>query len=340
MIRAGLLGLGKMGISHCSIINAHFDIDLVAVCDTSKLVLSALKKYASFECFSDYKKMIDQCKLDCIVIATPTIFHAEMVNYSLERGIHVFCEKPFCLSAIEGSGMVELAEKKNLVNQVGYHNRFLGTFGEVKRIVDEGIIGDVYHFFAEAYGPVVLKEKGSTWRSTKSEGGGCLYDYAAHVIDLINYLIGRPDSVAGTVLKKIYSRDVDDAVYSTLLYNDGITGQLAVNWSDESYRKMSTQITILGTNGKIVSDALECRIYIRDNRYSPDLSSGWNMKYITDLTKPVWFNLRGEEYSAQIDYFFQCVKESRTENINSFRSAMQTDEVIDLLKKDFEKRDN
>jgi predicted dehydrogenase len=278
--------------------------------------------------------MIDASKLDSVIIASPTKFHGEMVKYALERNIHVFVEKPFCLSISEGKMLVKLAEQRGLVNQVGYHNRFIGSFQEAKRLVEMGAVGTPFYFKGESYGPVVVKPKGSTWRSKASEGGGCLYDYASHVVNLIEYILGAPRSVSGTSMKKIYSKDVEDAVYSTLKYENGLTGHLSVNWSDESYRKMSTQISIYGTEGKIISDALECKIYLRDDRRDLGLKKGWNMRYITDTTEPVGFNLRGEEYSAQIEYFFSCIEEHRKDNVNSFASALSTDILLKALEDD------
>lgn len=336
MIRAGIIGLGKMGISHYAIVNAHPDVNVVAVCDVSKFILGGLKKYADIQCFSHYRKMIDRCKPDCVIIATPTSSHAEILRCALERDMHVFVEKPFCLRLEDGWEMVKLAKQHKVVNQVGYHNRFVAVFNETKRLLEQGAIGKVYHFTAETYGPVVLKSKGLTWRAKRSEGGGCLYDYASHAIDLINYLVGRPDKVSGTIFRKIYSRDVEDAVYATLLYENGQSGQLAVNWSDETYRKITVQITIFGIGGKIIADRQECRVYLRDKAGFDDLTAGWNVKNITELTKPLGFYLRGEEYSAQLDYFIECVKQGRTDNINSFSSALQTDTVINLLLKDSE----
>ena len=334
MLRAGIIGLGKMGISHCAILGAHPDVNLIAVCDASSLVIDAFKKYSRFECFSDYKKMIDTMRLDLLIIASPTKFHGEMVSYALKRSIHVFCEKPFSLDPEEGKMLSREARKLNLVNQVGYHNRFLGTFTHLKKYLSANIIGEVYHFSGESYGPVVLKEKGGTWRSDKSEGGGCLYDYASHTIDLINFLLGKPVKVAGTELKYIFSRDVEDAVYSNLILASGLSGQLSVNWSDETYRKMSTQITVLGKKGKIIADGTELKIFLKDDNKAMGLSRGWTVKNITSLTQNVNFYLRGEEYSSQIDYFIECVKGGNTENVSSFESASETDEVIALLLND------
>lgn len=331
MVRTGIIGLGKMGISHCAILGAHPDVDLVAVCDASALVIDAFKKYSRFECFNDYPKMIDSMHLDAIVIASPTKFHEEMVNYALDNQIHVFCEKPFSLDFKKGKLLADKAKKLNLINQVGYHNRFLGTFEETKKLLKSNLIGEVYHFFAESYGPVVLKEKGGTWRSQRSQGGGCLYDYASHTIDLINFLLAKPVKVAGTTLKQIFSKDVEDAVYSTIILDSGLTGQLSVNWSDETYRKMSTQITIVGKKGKIIADATELKIFLQEENKALGYTRGWTIKDITRLTKNVNFYLRGEEYSSQIDYFIDSIKTANTNNKSSFENASQTDEVISLL---------
>jgi predicted dehydrogenase len=334
MIRTGIIGLGKMGISHCAILGAHPDVDLVSVCDSSALLLGGFKKYSRFECFSDYKKMIDTKNLDALIVATPTKFHGEMVSYALNKNLHVFCEKPFALNPEEGLVLANLAKKQNLVNQVGYHNRFIGTFIELKRILKLNVLGELYHFLGESYGPVVLREKNGTWRSEKDQGGGCLYDYASHTIDLINFLLAKPVKVAGTQLKSIFSRDVEDAVYSTLTLESGLSGQLLVNWSDESYRKMTTQITVLGKKGKIIADATELKIFLIQDNENFGLSRGWTIKNITTLAPKVDFYLRGEEYSSQIDHFINTIKTKNTITNCTFENATITDKVITLLLKD------
>jgi predicted dehydrogenase len=332
MIKTGIIGLGKMGLSHASIISAHPDLDLIAVCDSSTLILEALKKYGSFNTYTDYKKMLSENDLEALFVATPTKLHADMVLDGLERKIHIFCEKPFSLTVDQGKQMVSLAEKNNLINQVGYHNRFIGTFNLLKKLVSAGILGELYHFIGEAYGPVVVKRKESTWRSVSSEGGGCLFDYASHVINLIEFVLGDIKDVDGVMLKKIFSRGVEDAVYTGLYLKNGLSGMLNVNWSDETYRKMSTQLTLLGSEGKIITDAQEIKIYLKEDHPEWNFEKGWNMRYLTDLTEPVNFNLRGEEYSAQVDYFANCIKNKELNNKSSFSSALKTDEVIELIK--------
>lgn len=328
MLKVALIGLGKMGLSHQAIINARPDVTLAAVCDTTGYVLDAIQKYTGVKTYTDYKLMLAETELDAVFVATPSRFHADMVEACLNRNLHVFCEKPFCLDPEEGLRLAELAESKRRVNQVGYHYRFVGAFGEMKRLVDLGVIGDIHNVRAEAYGPVVMRSKGKSWRNAKSEGGGCLYDYACHAIDLMNYMIGAPQSVGHSVLNKIFSEDVDDEVYSTFLYANGASGQLSVNWSDESYRKMSTKLQIWGTKGKLVADRQEIQVYLREEAELPEgYTHGWNVRYTTDLTEQVWYYLRGEEYSAQCDHFFQAIKAGRTDTRSTFRTATETDMV-------------
>jgi predicted dehydrogenase len=332
MARGAVVGLGKMGLSHQAILGAHPDVDLVGICDSSSYLLGVLGKYTGVPTYSNYEKMLDEARPDFVLIATPSSLHARMVRSAIERGIHVFCEKPFCLTEGEGAELAADARARGLVTQVGYHNRFVGAFQEVKRLLDAEAIGEVTHVLAEAYGPVVLRPSGGTWRSKSSEGGGCLYDYAAHPINLVNWYLGSPTGVGGTVLNKIFSREIDDEVSSTLYYPSGKTAQVSVNWSDESVRKMTTRITIWGTGGRIFADRQECQVYLRSA--PADLEgyrSGWNVKYTTELTEPVRYYLRGEEYSAQIDHFVACVLANKLDEENDFASAVVTDHVIELM---------
>jgi len=336
-IKAGIIGLGKMGISHAAIVNPHPDADLVGVCDTSSIVLEAFRKFSKVGVYDDYRKMIDTEKPEFVIVASPTKFHYEMVKYALERGIHTFCEKPFSLTTEEGQELVRLAEEKGVVNQVGFHNHFIGTFRELKRLLKAGIIGELVHFTGEAYGPVVIREKGETWRSDPKEGGGCLFDYASHVINLIQEIIGNPVKASGSQLKRIYSKKVEDAVYSVLTLESGLTGILSVNWSDETFRKMSTSLMVMGKKGKIICDATELKIYLKEDNPKENLGKGWTIKYITDLAIPVDFYLRGEEYSAQIDHFIKCIMANKQTTVNSFEQALKTDRVIEIIIEDSKK---
>ena len=339
-LKGGIIGLGKMGISHAAIVSPHPSVDMVAVCDTSTIVLDVFKKFSKVKLYHDYAKMIEKENLDFVVIATPTRLHYPMVKLALEKGLNVFCEKPFCMNTNEGRELENLAVKKRLINQVSYHNQFVGTFRELKRLLKAGVIGELVHFTGEAYGNVITSDKGGTWRSDPREGGGCLLDYASHVINLIQEILGRPVKADGSVMKNIFSSSVEDAVYSMLILESGLSGVLSVNWCDETYRKMSTSVSVQGKNGKIICDATEIRIYLNESNTREKLDKGWTIKYITELAIPVDFYLRGEEYSAQIDHFIRCVIDKKQTDINSFEQALYTDKVIELIIEDSKKKNN
>jgi len=340
MLNIGLVGVGKMGISHLAILKAHARVSSVAICEPSGYVRNVIEKYCGIATYDGFAKMVDAGGLDAVVVATPSRLHARMVRDALDKGLHVFCEKPFCLDPRESRELAQLAKAKRLVNQVGYHHRFVGAFNEAKRIVEAGALGRIHHVRVEAYGPVVLRPKSGTWRARNEEGGGCLYDYACHAVDLMNYVVGPPRSVSGAVMNRIFSADVDDEVYATLSFEGGMSGQIAANWSDESFRRMFAQISVWGTNGRLIADRQEIKTYIRRSDVgSARLSSGWRTRNITELTRPVDFYLRGEEYSAQIDHFLDCIERGVVENISSFEEAARTDEVVALIRRSAEQTD-
>jgi len=282
VLRVAIVGLGKMGLSHQAMFNAHPDVEVVAVCDASAYVVEMLAKYTGVRGCTDYARLLEDVPLDAVVIATPSRHHGAMVRSALERGLHVFCEKPFVLDPAEGEALARLAAARGCVNQVGYHYRFVGAFSEVGRLLAAGAIGTVAHVMAQAYGPVVLRARGSTWRSQRAEGGGCLYDYAAHPINLLNWYFGAPTAAGGTVLNSLFSRETEDTVSGTLYFPGGVTAQLSVDWSDESHRKMSTKVTIWGRDGMIEADRQELRVFLRDTATPSDgYAHGWNVRYTT-----------------------------------------------------------
>lgn len=331
-VRVAVVGLGKMGLSHFAMINAHPDAETVA-CDGSGFLVDALSRNIPTPIYKEYDTLLEKEALDAVVIATPTRLHAPMVRAALERDLHVFCEKPFCLNWEDSAALSDLAAEKGRVAQVGYHNRFVGTFREMKRILDSGALGRVTHVLAEAYGPVVLRPKRATWRTQKEEGGSCLFDYAAHPINLLNWFFGTPDQAIGSVLGQVFSEGTDDEVFSTLRWTDGPTAQVSVNWSDESHRKMTTKVSMIGTNGRLYADRQECQLYLRAPHDGlPGYAPGWTVKYTTELTDEVWFYLRGEEYSAQVASFVEAVRDHRAAAVeNDFASAAETDRTMAMV---------
>ena len=161
-----------------------------------------------------------------------------------------------------------------------------------------------------------------------------MYEFTSHCIDLVVYLLGKPDFVTGSVLQSIYSSEVEDMVSSTFIYNKGFSGTIITNWSDETYRKPANIVKIIGTNGKIIADKHAYKIYLKKPDLKNGFDQGWNTRYITDFAKSVRFYLRGNEFTRQLDYFIDCIQQKSTENIASFSEGLKTDILMEEITRD------
>lgn len=331
MLKAGYIGLGRMGITHFSILNRHPQVKNAAVCDQSQTMLKIFHKYTGVSVFSDHQEMIKEADLDFVVISTPSASHAAIITDALNNDLHVFSEKPLAMNPEEGREVFGLAAGKNLSHQVGYVNRFNEVFMEVKELIDSGVLGEVKHFSSEMYGATLVKDAKSNWRGKRKMGGGCMYEFASHCIDIALYLFGKPDQVRGSVLQSIYSTDVEDLVESTFVYDRGCVGSISVNWSDESFRKPKNIIKIFGKEGRIVADKHAYKIFLKKEDKARGFHKGWNTRYITDFAEPVRFYVRGNEFTRQLDYFVDSIIEERSENISDFYDAYNTDFVMDQI---------
>lgn len=331
MLKGAIIGFGRMGITHFSILNTHPSVRFVAICDASGYILKNMAKMTGIKTYDNYAKMIDTEKPDFVIVATPTGLHAAAVKYAVERGIHVFVEKPFAISPEQGEEVLALLEKNPVVNQVGYVVRYSDVFMEVQRLLSQDAIGKLISFKIEVNGPTLLKDAKKGWRSKKSEGGGCLYDFASHGIDLSNYLFGSPREVVGTVFQSIYSISVEDALCSTFLYENGLRGNLQICWSDPSYRKPTYRFEVLGREGKIIADLHAYKIFFRKEPTIPGFSQDWNLRYITDFVKPVRFYLRGYEFTRQLDSFIDQIQDREQPGLCSFADGYGTDTIINRM---------
>jgi len=337
-LRGAIIGFGRMGMTHFSILNNHPEVQFVAVCDSSSFMLKGVRKFTGIETFKDYRKMIDESSLDFVIIATPTGMHAENVKYAIQSNLHIFVEKPFAMNVKQGKALVEMLRGKNLVNQIGYVNRFNDVFIQVKKLLGTGVLGDLLTFKTEMHGPTLLKDANGGWRSKKQEGGGCLHDFASHSIDLVNYLIGVPDEIAGSVLQRIHSLNVEDAICSTFLYENNLRGNLLVNWSEPSYRKPAYRMEVFGRKGRIIADLHAYKAFFRNKPECDGFTQGWNQRYITDFVEPVRFYVRGFEFTRQLDYFIDCIVNETPCEVCSFEDGLKTDMMIERIVEDAAKR--
>lgn len=337
MIRLGIIGAGRMGITHYSIINSHPDVDIVALADPSTLILTMLSKYLPVSTFKDYNDMFDKADLDAVLVCTPPSLHFDIVKQAIKNNIHVFVEKPFTTHAKEASELSKMISNTNLINQVGYVNRFNDVFIKTKEFIDNNLIGKIIRFKSEMISSTVItKTEDSGWRSTREGGGGVLLEMGSHAINLIDFLVGSPYKVVGSALNSIYSKNVEDTASTTFLYKDGMIGTMYINWSDTSYRKPTNKIELFGEKGRILSDQHGLKIFMNDSSNSYSLRKGWNSLYITDIFKPVSFYVRGNEFTSQLYHFVDLILGRDVQNKSSFKDGENTLLVIEDILTDYQ----
>jgi len=330
MIKIGIIGIGRMGISHHAILNSNDKVKITALADNSKFMLSIMKTYLDVSVYTSWQKMLEIEELDAIIVSTPPTFHYEIIKGAFDSGLHVFVEKPFTVNLNEARELTSLFKGSGLINQVGYVNRFNDVFNSIHSLLNKGVIGEIIRFKSEMFANTISEpdDGGSSWRSSTETGGGAVFELASHAIDLVNYLIGEPDRVVGSSLNQIYSKNVEDAVSSTFLYKDGKSGSVYINWCEYSYRKPANKVEIFGTKGKIIADQHSFKIFMTTPNEEHGFRAGWNIRYITDVYRNAAIDIRGTEFSHQLAHFIDCIEIGNSENISSFSEGLRTHRII------------
>ncbi|MDY7096627.1 MAG: Gfo/Idh/MocA family oxidoreductase [Pseudomonadota bacterium] len=334
-LKFGIIGAGRMGITHYSIANAHENVRITSVADPSKLITAMLGKYAKVATYKDYKGLLKNEELDGVLVCTPPAFNPEILEAVYERRIHTFCEKPFVLNAADGAAFASKFDKAGIINQVGYVNRWNDMFTKARSFVDEGLIGTPLRFRSEMFSPTIIRDVGEAgWRASHANGGGAVFEMASHAIDLIAYFFGAPQRVGGTSLSKVFSKQVEDIVSTSLFYdsgeNAGLTGTMYVNWSDASFRKPTNKFEVFGASGKLLVDQHGMKVHLKEPNEAHGLKAGWNQLYITDVHSSVPFYVRGIEYTAQLYDFVAAIREGKPVRC-TFADAAANLRVIEQL---------
>jgi len=339
-VRVGIIGFGRMGLTHYSIINTHPAVEMTAIADTSSMMLNMIKKYLpNVKMFEDYKDLLKSGLVDAVIICTPSILHYEACKLAGENGIAVFCEKPFTTSPEQSLELANMFEQKGLVNQVGYVYRFDVVFNKVKEYLDQNLIGKVSHVNAQFLSATIQSTKPAKgWRSKRENGGGATYEMGSHVFDLINFFIGKQQKVYGSLLNQVYSESVEDICSADVQYADGITCSFHVNWSDYTYRKPMLKLDFHGTKGKIQADLYGLKVFLREENKGLGIPEGWTTTPMNMLPDPTPYYVRGTNFTNQLYAFADAVKESRKTTGCSFRSASETQELIHTIFENNEKQ--
>lgn len=194
-LRTAMLGCGNVANRHAqNLVALKDDFKLVAFCNrTVGKALAFSEQYTggSGAVFADHHAMFDAVDLDLVVICLPPYAHSDEVELAAERGVHIFIEKPIALTSEHAWRMVESTERTNIKTQVGFMYRFGEAVECLKALLDDGTAGAA----GLMSGRYFCNALHAPWWRVREKSGGQLVEQGIHLVDLMRYLLGEPESV-------------------------------------------------------------------------------------------------------------------------------------------------
>jgi predicted dehydrogenase len=225
LVNVGIIGCGGiMRGCHIPLLAKMSNVKIVAFCDVEIEKAKELAQHYKANAYADYREMLSREKLDAVFIAVPPYAHGFEVEV-VEKGIHVFIEKPVALDLDTARRVERAIRKAGVLNSVGYMWRYLDTTDRALEVLRES-------------GPIVLVEghyvdpfwfSPGHWWLSKSKGGGQVIEQATHVFDLARFLAGDVERVYGEfdyslIGKYAPGADVEDCSITVLKFKNGAIG--------------------------------------------------------------------------------------------------------------------
>ncbi|MEB6201966.1 Gfo/Idh/MocA family oxidoreductase [Mammaliicoccus fleurettii] len=191
-IKIGQVGLGRLGQVHAeNIVNHVKDAELYAVASVVEQELAYARDTLGVEnCYTSYTEMIENEALDAVVIVSPSGFHAVQITQALDKGLHVFSEKPIGLELENIKQVVEkIDNNKDKVFQLGFMRRFDDSYQFAKDAVDNGDLGKITAMRCYGIDPSAGLDSFIQF-AKNSASGGIFLDMSIHDIDLVRWFTG------------------------------------------------------------------------------------------------------------------------------------------------------
>ncbi|NUR76795.1 MAG: Gfo/Idh/MocA family oxidoreductase [Thermoleophilia bacterium] len=227
-MRVAIIGAGWIAAAHAAILRRLDGIDLAAVCDIDEGRARELAGNAAV--YGDWRELLDRESPDAVFVCTPPLAHREPAVEALDRGIHVYLEKPIARGPEDAQAIVDAAARSDAVCAVGYQWRAVEVLDGLRAALDGQELGLLIGIGA---GPT----KSRPWFLSRAEGGGNLLERASHGIDLARAVGGEIVSVqatAGTVAlaQSAGERgDIEDAAAIVLRFANGAVGSVSIAWT-------------------------------------------------------------------------------------------------------------
>lgn len=255
-VRLAAIGTGGLGQIELAQYAEMDDVDIVAAADVAESARTEFVAEYDAPAYESFEQMLDEHgdELDAANIVTPHTLHYRQVKACLEHDLHVFVEKPFVTDIENGVELVRAAKERDLVLQIGYQRHFHPAFVEIKRLIDDGRIGDL-HMVNAYLGQNWIDPFVGKWRTNPDlSGGGQLYDSGSHLLDSLLWTTGtEPVSVAAAMDFREHDVDVNSAISALLerqATGETVTASIGIS-GDGVFGPPEEALVIWGTEGKI-----------------------------------------------------------------------------------------
>lgn len=332
MIRIAVIGAGHWGPN--LIRNFHGDprSEVLWVIDRDPARLRAVQdRFDSIATSSDLADALGDARVDAVVVATPTITHHEIVRAALRAGKHVLVEKPIATSAGHAEELCELAEQTRRVLMVGHVFLYNAAVREVKRYLDAGELGHIYYvsLVRTNLGPI-RSDVNAAW------------DLASHDIAIMNHWFDSEPETATASGGSWLNPQLEDAVFATLRYPDGVLAHLHASWL---HPRKARDVTVVGDRRMLTFDDLNhtepLRLYDKQVTQSPR-AADFVDTFATfrasvrdgDITIPRI--TPGEPLRVECEHFLECVA-GGTPPLTSGRQALGVVRVLEAMQRSLQR---
>lgn len=255
-----IIGAGGFGNEHLKALSLMDNVNVCAVCDIHRDVADkTAQKYDIKSVYTNYEEMLDKENPDIVVVATSDQTHCEATIAALNAGCHVLCEKPMSLDLDECKKMIDASEKSGKKLMIGQVCRYAPAFKEVKRLIDEGAIGELFFVESEYAHDYTNAAGADEWRKQSERhpiiGGAC------HAIDLLRWIAGNPTEVmAYSNHKMLKDWPVDDTTVAIMRFPNDVVGKVFCSISCK--RDYTMRTVLYGSAGTIIVSNTDSHITI------------------------------------------------------------------------------
>jgi predicted dehydrogenase len=324
-LKVGIVGYGYMGQIRRDVVERNPRLSLAGISDTNPKTREKIKDCRVFD---SHEKLLQE-GLDIVFVCTPNHYSPEICIKSLNKNIHVFCEKPPGCDVQDIKDIIR-AEKHNAGTKLmfGFNHRFHPGIIKAKALVDNGRLGGVINIRG-LYGKSGGVNFANSWRNNKQiSGGGILLDQGIHMLDLFRYFCGDFESVKGFISGSFWKFNVEDNAY-VILQNK--VGQNAFFHSSATMWKHTFKIDITLEEAYITVEGLLSKsgsygrekIIIGKRQFEDEATAVGNpSEEVTHFDKDLSWDLEVEE-------FIKCIDQNIPITKSSSEDALKVMEIIE-----------